>query len=119
MPVERRRRRNAAYKNLIAIGTYQIPANDGTDSNVTVAFRDEQGRTLTREELPTVNGPVKWEVLGGGPVSPEAERLHQEGRAAGARHDYKTALSLLTRAAELAPSWAYPFSTIGRSRTCS
>ena len=98
----------AYTRNLDTIGTYQIPANDGTVANVTVAFRDEQGNTLTLDELRTVAGRVKWEVRGGASVPPEAERLHQEGRAAGAQGDHKAAQSLLTKAAELAPAWPYP-----------
>jgi tetratricopeptide (TPR) repeat protein len=99
----------AYTKNLNTIGTYQVPANDGTDANVTVAFTDGQGHTLTLDELRTVGEKVKLEVRGAASVPTEAERLHQEGRAAGARGDYGTAQSLLTRSAELAPSWPYPF----------
>jgi tetratricopeptide (TPR) repeat protein len=95
--------------NLNAIGTYEVPANDGTNGNVTVAFTDEQGHTLTLDELRTVAGTVKWEARGGASVPPDAERLHQEGRAAGEHGDYDAAESLLTRAAELAPSWPHPF----------
>ena len=95
--------------NLDILGTFDIPANDGTDANMTVACRDEQGHTLTLDELQTVGGTVKWEVRGAASVPPEAERLHREGRAAGARGDYETAASLLTRAAELAPSWPHPY----------
>jgi len=94
--------------NLSTIGTVEMPANDGTDANVTVAFSDEHGTTLTLDELRTVSGKVKWEVRGSAPVPPDAERLHQEGRTAGANGDYNAAQSLLTRAAELAPSWPYP-----------
>jgi len=94
-------------KNLETIGTYQIPA-DGTDTNVTVSFTDGQGRPLALDELGAVRGKVAWKVSGAKPVPPQAERLHQEGRAAGASHDYDAALSLFSRAAELAPSWAYP-----------
>jgi tetratricopeptide (TPR) repeat protein len=94
--------------NLNVIGTYEVPANDDTNGNVTVAFTDEEGHTLTLDELRKVSGTVRWEVRGGAPVPPDAERLHQEGRAAGARDDYDEAESLLTRAAERAPSWPYP-----------
>ncbi|MFD0632478.1 hypothetical protein [Catenulispora yoronensis] len=41
-------------------------------------------------------------------IPPEAERLHAEGRAAGARGDYEHALALLAQAADLAPDWPYP-----------
>jgi tetratricopeptide (TPR) repeat protein len=95
--------------NLDALGTFDMPAHDGTDANMTVVYRDEQGHTLTLDELQTAGGKVKWEVRGAASVPPEAERLHREGRAAGARGDYETAASLLTRAAELAPSWPHPY----------
>jgi tetratricopeptide (TPR) repeat protein len=95
-------------KNLEFIGTFAMPANDGTDRTVTVTFKNEQGDTLTIDELHASRGRVTWEVHGPQSVPAEASRLHQEGRDAGARGDYDAALSLLTRAAELAPDWAYP-----------
>jgi tetratricopeptide (TPR) repeat protein len=94
--------------NLDTIGTFDMPANDGTDAYVTVTFKDDQARTLTLDDLRNVQGKVTWEVRSPASVPPEAKRLHQEGREAGARGDYDAALSLLTRAAELAPSWPYP-----------
>jgi tetratricopeptide (TPR) repeat protein len=94
--------------NLEALGTFEMAAHDGSDANVTVVFKNEHGDTLTFEELQAAGGNVQWEVRGPQPLPAEAERLHQEGREAGAQGDYDAALSLLTRAAELAPSWAYP-----------
>jgi tetratricopeptide (TPR) repeat protein len=94
--------------NLDDIGTHHMAANDGTDATVSVVFHDEQGRPLTLDELRTMRGKVSWEVRGNTAVPPEASRLHQEGRAAGTRGDYEMAKSLLTSAAELAPTWAYP-----------
>lgn len=41
-------------------------------------------------------------------IPAEAQRLHQEARAAGGRGDYEAALSLLNQAHQLAPAWAYP-----------
>lgn len=41
-------------------------------------------------------------------IPPEAHRLHAEGRSAGSRGDYDEALTLLGRAAALAPDWPYP-----------
>ena len=41
-------------------------------------------------------------------IPPEAHRLHAEGRSAGSRGDYDQALTLLGRAAALAPDWPYP-----------
>jgi tetratricopeptide (TPR) repeat protein len=98
----------AYTQNLNAIGTYDTPSDDEAGGTVTVAFRDEQGQTLTLEELRTVVGKVRWEIHGGSSVPADATRLHEEGRAAGARGDYEAAVSLLTSAAQLAPSWPYP-----------
>jgi len=93
--------------NLQTIGTFETPAHDGTDRNVTVAVKNEQGDTLKLDELKAVSGSIKWEV--GDPSLPaEAKRLREEGRAAGARGDYDAALSLLTQAVELAPGSPYP-----------
>ena len=98
----------AYTRSLENMGTYQVPANDGTDSNVTVVYRDEHGRTLTFDELRVASGTVKWEVRDGEPVPADVKQTHDEGRAAGARGDYQTAASLFTKAAELAPTWPYP-----------
>jgi tetratricopeptide (TPR) repeat protein len=94
--------------NLDEIGTFGMPANGRSEGNGTVAFSNEQGDTLTLDELRMAQGTVKWEGRMGPPVPPEAKRLHQEGREAGARRDYGQALLLLTRAAEAAPLWPYP-----------
>jgi tetratricopeptide (TPR) repeat protein len=73
-----------------------------------VVFKDASGRELTATDLEGVSGTVRWEVIGAGSVTPEASRLHTEGRAAGSRGDYARALELLNRAHELAPGWPYP-----------
>src|SRR5262245_44938227 len=41
-------------------------------------------------------------------VPPAASALHNQGREAGAKGQYDLAVALLTKAAELAPSWPYP-----------
>ncbi len=41
-------------------------------------------------------------------VPEAAKSLHQKGREAGGRGNYAEALTLLTKAAELAPDWPYP-----------
>ena len=107
---------HAYTTSLERMGTYQVPANDGTDTNVTVAFRDEHGRTLSLDELRVASGTVKWEVRHSAPVPPDVKRLHEEGRAAGARGDYQVAASLFTRAAELAPTWPYPVYDLAYTR---
>jgi tetratricopeptide (TPR) repeat protein len=99
----------AAYTtNLQTIGTYEMRADDGTGQNVTVTFLDDQRRPLTLEEIRDIPGTVTWEVTYHVEVPPEAHRLHQEGRAAGARGEYDAAVALLSSAAELAPLWPYP-----------
>ena len=95
------------HHDLQTIGTVEMPALDGTDTNVTVAFKNEQGDTLKLDELSAVSGSIKWEVGDHG-LPAEAKRLREEGRAVGARGDYDAALSLLTRAMELAPDSPYP-----------
>ena len=74
----------------------------------TVIFRRADGRTLTLEELRGATGQFRYEILGEGSVSPEAESLHRQGREAGARGDYKTALAQFERASKVAPDWPYP-----------
>jgi tetratricopeptide (TPR) repeat protein len=61
-----------------------------------------------RDVSEPVTGKFRYEIRGGEPVPPEAETLHQQGRAAGARGDYEEALQTLTEAATLAPYWPYP-----------
>lgn len=66
----------------------------------TVNFRD--GKLLE------VTGKVQYEIIGTGSISPAAASLHQEGREAGGRGDYKAAITLFEQASELAPKWPYP-----------
>jgi len=65
-----------------------------------VAFRD--GKLLD------VTGNVRYEIIGTRAVPAAAELLHQQAREAGGHGDYKKAIALLERAAELAPEWPYP-----------
>jgi tetratricopeptide (TPR) repeat protein len=63
---------------------------------------------LTERDLKGFSGPVRWEIIGGEAVSPEAARLHAEARQAGGGGDYYRALDLLDEAQALAPAWPYP-----------
>jgi tetratricopeptide (TPR) repeat protein len=74
----------------------------------TVIFRSADGRTLTTEDLRGATGNYRFEVVGEGQVPAEAESLHQQGREAGGRGDYKRALALFNRASKVAPQWPYP-----------
>lgn len=71
-------------------------------------FRDGEGRELTEEDLAGTTGRVRWEIVGGGAVPAEARLLHQQGRAAGGRGAYQSALQLLGQAQALAPQWPHP-----------
>ena len=74
----------------------------------TVIFTDSQGRKVTLEEINSANGSYKYEVLGGEKIPAEANLLHQQGRAAGAKGDYAGAIKLFEQATQLAPDWPYP-----------
>src|SRR4051812_12087711 len=98
-----------AYQtNLNALATYEIAKGDEAGNHVTVVFTDSEGNVLTPHELSTASGTIRWEVRYSGERTSEADRLHKEGRAAGSKGDNDLAIALLTRAAELDPTWPYP-----------
>ena len=94
-------------QNLEVIGSYEI-ADPRSGHRFNVVFRDSDGRTLLPEELPGGTGRCTWEIRDARPAHPDAQRLHEEGRAAGQKGDHDTAIALFTKAAELDPSWPYP-----------
>jgi tetratricopeptide (TPR) repeat protein len=71
-------------------------------------FKDGQGRVLTDKDLDGYSGTAHWEIIGANDLPPEAERLHDEGRRAGAGGNYDRAHALFAQAQKLAPSWPYP-----------
>jgi hypothetical protein len=73
-----------------------------------LVFKDSSGRVLTQEDLVHATGTVRWELVGGEGVPPEASRLHQEARVAAQKEDYPRAHALLENAQRLAPRWPYP-----------
>jgi tetratricopeptide (TPR) repeat protein len=73
-----------------------------------MVFKDDQGRVLTDKDLDGYTGTARWEIIGTKDLPPEAERLHDEGRRAGAVGDYDRAHALFAQAQKLAPSWPYP-----------
>ena len=85
-----------------------LQAQPGGNSMGSIIFRDEQGRTLTTEDLRRATGTVNWEIVGENDVPKEAQMLHQRARQAGQRGDHKKALALLQQASKLAPLWPYP-----------
>jgi len=70
--------------------------------------RSDAGHRLTRKDLAGATGTYRWEIVGRDAVPAEADRLHQEGRAAGAAGDHARALALFDEAHKLAPTWPYP-----------
>jgi tetratricopeptide (TPR) repeat protein len=94
--------------NLKVIGTWEVPANDGSSRNMTIAVCDDVSQTLRLEDLVKVEGRMSWEVHSDESVPEGALRLHAEGRSAAERGDFESALRLLTEAASLAPSWPHP-----------
>lgn len=93
--------------NLDVIGSWRI-ADPRSGHHFTVVFRDSDGRTLLPEELPGGTGQCTWEIRDASPPHPDAQRLHEEGRAAGQKGDHDTAIALFTRAAGIDPAWPYP-----------
>lgn len=73
-----------------------------------IVFRDKSGRVITREELKNFTGKVNWQIVGEGSVPGLAKQLHEAGRSAGQRGDYKVAQENFEKAAKLAPGWPYP-----------
>jgi tetratricopeptide (TPR) repeat protein len=97
----------AYTKNLDVIGSFEI-ADPRTGHRFNAVFRDSEGRTLLPEELPGPTGRCTWQIRGAGSVHPDAQQLHEEGRAAGQKGDHDTAIALFAKAAQLDPSWPYP-----------
>lgn len=94
-------------QNLDVIGSCEI-ADPGSSHRFNVVLRDSDGRTLLPEELPGRTDRCTWQIRDARPAHPEAQRLHDEGRAAGENGDRDTAIALFTKAADLDPSWPHP-----------
>lgn len=90
---------------LVAIGCKNDRDNDARG---TVVFRSADGRVLTLEELRGVTGTIRYEIIGAGNITREAQSLHQQARQAGMSGDHKKAISLLDQASKAAPQWPYP-----------
>jgi len=99
---------NAYQANLTALSGYEVAERDSRRGRITVVFTDSEGRTPSPEELPRARRTIRWGIRFDGRINPEAERLHEEGRAAGAKGEFDRAIALLTQASELNPDWPYP-----------
>jgi len=102
-------------QNLDVIGSFEI-ADPRSDHRFSVVLRDSEGRMLLLEELPGETGRCTWQIRDATPAGPEAQRLHDEGRAAGQNGDHDIAIALFTKAADLEPSWPYPVYDRGFAR---
>ncbi len=71
-----------------------------------VAFTGTNG--VEKSDLKQAQGTVGHRAVGEGSISPAAQSLHQQGRAAGATGRYDTALEFFAKASQAAPNWAYP-----------
>lgn len=73
-----------------------------------IVFKDQSGRTLTKEDLKNSSGNFSWEMQSETLIPKEARRLHQLGRDAGQRNESKVAIEHFEKAAKMAPDWPYP-----------
>ena len=97
----------AEQEKLLAQTPQAAPNSEQADESE-IIFRDNQGRTLRREDLNGFTGQVQWEINGKENIPRQARILHQAGREAGQQGDYDQALRLFSQAAGLAPTWPRP-----------
>jgi tetratricopeptide (TPR) repeat protein len=73
-----------------------------------VILRDGADRRLAVADLKDTDGKVKFQIVGGISVPPEASRLHEQGRRLGQEGKYDQAIELYELASQLAPDWPNP-----------
>lgn len=109
-------------RHLLGFGGPRLEARDEAKPTPKVVLTLPDGQKLTTAELAGltgrmdvrdgklvgVTGNVRYEVIRGENIPARAAELHQQGRGAGSRGDYKTAIACFEQASELAPSWPYP-----------
>ena len=70
--------------------------------------RERMGKSgVELSDLKQANGTVTYKMAEGS-ISPEAQSLHQRGRAEGGAGRFDAALELFSKAAQAAPNWTYP-----------
>lgn len=85
------------------------PKEEATVSDYRIVFHDQDGHTIAPDELKNFTGRVSYQIVSERVADPEAQDLHEQGRAAGERGDHDRAIALFEKAAELDPEWPYPF----------
>jgi tetratricopeptide (TPR) repeat protein len=97
----------AYTRNLQTMGAPEFAQSLG-DAGFHIVFHDADGRVLSSDEVSVASGTIRFEVRSGRNIHPEAQRLHEEGRATGARGDHSGAIVLFNQAAAIEPAWPYP-----------
>jgi tetratricopeptide (TPR) repeat protein len=97
----------AYTRNLQTMGAPEFAQSLG-DAGFHIVFHDADGRVLSSDEVSVASGTIRFEVRSGRNIHPEAQRLHEEGRATGARGDHSGAIVLFNQAAAIDPAWPYP-----------
>jgi len=69
---------------------------------------NEQGGQMTWEQFKSYTGRLRWELHTDKKVPEQARTLFENGRRAGAKGDYVTAIELFDAAHQNAPGWLYP-----------
>jgi len=76
---------------------------------VEVIFQDKSGITLSRNDLKSANGTVKWQITTNQKIPAEENNYHKQGRAYGRQDKTELAVKYFKKAIELAPKWPYPY----------
>ncbi|SHL99457.1 tetratricopeptide repeat protein [Chitinophaga sp. CF418] len=98
----------ACILSLLTIISCQ-PNNKSADPATTqLIFKDSLGHTLYASELADATGQVNYETKMETSIDEKAVSLHQAARQAGEAGKYDEAISQLTQAIQMAPTWAYP-----------
>jgi tetratricopeptide (TPR) repeat protein len=94
-------------RNLQTLGAPEFAQSLG-DAGFHIVFCDADDRVLSPDEVSVASGTIRFEVRSGRKIHPEAQRLHEEGRATGGRGDHTGAIALFNQAAAIEPAWPYP-----------
>lgn len=80
------------------------PAELGPD---VIAFKDEDGNTISERSLDSATGRVDYDLILKAPVTPQAKQLYDQAKLYRRRGDLDSALMQLGAARELSPAWPF------------